>query len=668
MSWVSKLYETYEKAVALDLPVNEQITPVSHTPQNAHINIVIDGDGNFRRAEVLQKTQIILPATESSAGRTGKRALPHPLHDKLQYIARDYVEYCGKENTKDMPPYFDSHIKQLEKWCNSDFSHPHVTAVYCYVKKGTVIRDLIEYSIVYISKDNILLTKWEDEETEPPELFKSLPKKKGGELDQGNALVCWTVEAKGDPASKTWQNKSIQDHWISYTNSLGGIKGLCYVSGLQELLTTNHPKKIRNTGDQAKLISANDMDGFTFRGRFTDSSKEAVKKNGYQSVSVGMGVSQKAHNALQWLIARQGFRNENQVILSWAVSGKEIPQPTQDTWSMLGKELPENSLPDDIQEQKEIDHTIDVGESFAHSLNKFIAGYSAQLAPDETIVIMGLDSASSGRMGITYYRETFARNFIEVVTRWHEDLAWFQRYEQELTDGKKKSRGKIIWRKSTPSPKIIWEAVYGKTLPDSLKKSLTERILPCIVEGRPIPFDIVNSCIQRASNPNGLEKGEWEQCLGVACSLFRGYYRRHPEPKKQRNYIMPLDENITSRDYLYGRLLAVAESIEYTALRVAGEERSTNAERMMQRFADRPCSSWRIIKTALQPYEQRLKNSRTGLGFLINRRKELDKIMSSFTHDEFTSDEPLSGEFLLGFHCQRLALQQKTETTTEQDE
>ena len=658
MSWVSKLYETYEKAADLDLPINEQITPAGHTPQNAHINIVVDIDGNFLRADVLQKTQIILPATESSAGRSSGEA-PHPLADKLQYIAKDYADYGGKKN-----PYFDSYIDQLEKWCNSDFSHPHVSAVYCYVKKGTVIRDLIEYSIVYISEDNILLTKWEDEGTEPPALFKSLPKEKG-ELEQGNAMVCWTVEAKGDPASKTWQNKSIQDHWISYTNSLGGITGLCYVSGLQKLLTTNHPAKLRHTGDKAKLISANDMEGFTFRGRFTDSSKERVKTNGHQSVSVGMDVSQKAHSALQWLIARQGFRNAEQVIVTWAVSGREIPQPIQDTWSMLGKELSENNLPETIQERNEIDHTIDVGESFARSLNKFMAGYRAQLASDESIVIMGLDSASPGRMGITYYRETFASEFIDVVSRWHEDLAWFQRYKQEISDGDKKPKYKIIWPKSAPSPKKIWEAVYGKTLTDSLKKSLIKRILPCIVEGRPIPFDIVNSCIQQASNPNGLDNWEWEQCLGVACSLFKGFYKRHPDLNKQRDYLMALDENNTSRDYLYGRLLAVAERIEYIALQVADEKRSTTAERMMQRFADRPYSSWRNIELALQPYVQRLKNSRTG--FLINRQKELDNIMSSFARDEFTSDEHLSGEFLLGFHCQRLALQQKTETTTEQD-
>ena len=129
---------------------------------------------------------------------------------------------------------------------------------------------------------------------------------------------------------------------------------------------------------------------------------------------------------------------------------------------------------------------------------------------------------------------------------------------------------------------------------------------------------------------------------------------------------MALDEKNTSRDYLYGRLLAVAERIEYIALQVANEKRSTTAERMMQHFADRPCSSWRNIELALQPYIQRLKNSRPG--FLVNRQKELDAILSSFESNEFTSENPLSGEFLLGFHCQRLSLWQKTEPTTDQDE
>ena len=96
MSWMEKLYQTYEAGVLLDLPLEKCLMPISHTMQNAHINIVIDGNGHFKRASVLEKKQIILPATEKSAGRTGKKPPPHPLADKLQYVAKDYPEFGGQ--------------------------------------------------------------------------------------------------------------------------------------------------------------------------------------------------------------------------------------------------------------------------------------------------------------------------------------------------------------------------------------------------------------------------------------------------------------------------------------------------------------------------------------------------------------------------------------------
>jgi len=64
---------------------------------------------------------------------------------------------------------------------------------------------------------------------------------------------------------------------------------------------------------------------------------------------------------------------------------------------------------------------------------------------------------------------------------------------------------------------------------------------------------------------------------------------------------MALDKDRTSRDYLYGRLLAVAEYIERAALELAGEKRPTNAERLMQRFADHPYATWRQLALQLSP-------------------------------------------------------------------
>ena len=127
---------------------------------------------------------------------------------------------------------------------------------------------------------------------------------------------------------------------------------------------------------------------------------------------------------------------------------------------------------------------------------------------------------------------------------------------------------------------------------------------------------------------------------------------------------MALDITNQSRDYLYGRLLAVAEEIEHLALIVGGEKRSTTAERFMQQFADRPFSTWRNIELALRPYMERLRNNRAG--FLNNRQKELTDIMNLFDAEKFSDDKKLTGEFLLGYHCQKMTYRKtKSEEANE---
>lgn len=119
---------------------------------------------------------------------------------------------------------------------------------------------------------------------------------------------------------------------------------------------------------------------------------------------------------------------------------------------------------------------------------------------------------------------------------------------------------------------------------------------------------------------------------------------------------MSLETDRCSRDYLYGRLLALAENIERYALTTAESKRETNAERMMQRFADHPVSTWRNLEMALSPYKARLNASDKGRGFLVKRMRWIDEIMCLFEADDFLKDSKLSGEFLLGYHCQRQAL------------
>ena len=43
------------------------------------------------------------------------------------------------------------------------------------------------------------------------------------------------------------------------------------------------------------------------------------------------------------------------------------------------------------------------------------------------------------------------------------------------------------------------------------------------------------------------------------------------------------------------------------ALQLAKENRGTTASRLMQRFADRPFSTWKNIEEALKPYKDRIR-------------------------------------------------------------
>lgn len=642
MSWMQRLYQTYEEGGHLDLAEDERLMPISHTLQNAHINLVIDQDGHFKRAKVLKKTQIILPATESSAGRSSGEAA-HPLADKLQYVAQDYAAYGGQKHA-----YFVGYQEQLKKWCDSEFTHPQARSVLAYVSQGTVIKDLVTAGILHLDADNKLLNRWLSDNLPAPDIFGVLPKE-AGELDQGSALVCWSVERKNDPNSDTWKDQSLQQSWIDYEAANGGEAGFCYVSGGITPLATNHPAKLRHTGDKAKLISSNDSSGFTFRGKFLEST---------QATGVGFEVTQKAHNALRWLISRQGVKNGDQVIVAWAISGKKIPNPVADPFDFDDDD--DSSIIEadpDNQADKNTDNlnlSSNLGQRVALKLKLKIKGYQQALGKTEQLSIMAIDSATPGRMGVTYYQECLSEAYFSNLNAWYENFSWYQRYSKEISQPiGKKPKTQVIWPISPPAPYVIAQAAYGKTLTDTLKKNIYARILPCIAEGCAFPVDVVNLCIARACNPNSGEHWEWERNVGVACALYRGYFSRHPKTEKRRSFDMALDLNNHSRNYLYGRLLAIAEDLEQYALYIAEEKRSTNAERYMQVFSERPFSTWPKIYMALTPYKDRLKNKHED--FVFFHEKEIMEIKDKFLRDEFLDDSKLSGEFLLGYHCQKMA-------------
>lgn len=644
MSWMEKLYQTYEHGIKSD---SSKPWPISHFVKTAHIEVVIDVEGNFKNNRITllsgEDASTLIPATEASAGRAGAKIAPHPLCDEIGYCASDFPDVIQARS--------GAYLNQLKEWCLSEYTHPKIVAIYKYLEKKNLWQDLIQ-------------------EIEFPLTFTNRRGQKT-KISAEKAFVRWKVEELGNPCSGTWEDSDLVDKWIEFDKFKNSKMRLCFITGENARLIENHSRFIRNSSDGAKLISSNDDGGYTYRGKFL---------NNTEACSIGFDVSQKAHNALRWLISLQGFRSgdkEPQIYVSWAVSGKPIPEPWKDTLSVFDSADAEFDLDEidqniESEQEQRVDHGIDLGQSFALKLRKYMSGYFAELNPTEQIIIMGIDSATPGRMGIIYYRELFSHEFLKRLEIWHRNFAWQQNYGWDSKAGKK------IQFVGVPSPKDISEVAYGHRddkgalqLDDKLQKATVARLLPCIIDALPIPRDLVELTFRRACNRIGMKKrnyngrsfeDDWGKTLGIACALFKGYYLRHPtEP---RTYQMEL-ENRTTRDYLYGRLLAIADYLEHQALHLADESRDTNAAKLMQRFADHPYSTWRNIELSLNPYQTRLRSKKQKL--LGHLEKTLDEVYCLFKEEEFMDDKKLSGEFLLGFHCQRQALWNKPEKPKKED-
>lgn len=684
MTWIQKLYRTYEAVeqnVQLSDLDKEMLAPLWHSPQTAHINITLDGDGNFISAKVLgEKPIVMLPVTESSEGRTSGLA-PHALADSLQYIAKDLgLTYEKKEiqeiegkngkkkkiETKKEDLIFNLYIEQLDKWCLKT-DNPKVLSIQKYLHKGMVLADLIKSKVIPTDVNGKLLDNWiekDNKDKEKPELFNVLTKEQG-KFEIRKALVVWSVQIPYDLTPETWKDKAVQQSWGEYYQTTLASE-FCMVKGEKLKIRESHPAKLTYTGDKAKLISSNDKEGYTYRGRFETAN---------QANMLSAEVSHKAHASLRWLIHRQGIRNGEQVTVAWAISGEKVPSPLQDYASDIDaldtsvdeSMADENEQPEKNEGSNKKDWSVNFGQQAAALIKQKLHGYQAKLDEHEQISLLMLDSATPGRMALTYYQEFLPSDYFANLDAWIDDFAWYQRYSIEQPDAKKSDKKRTVWAFTPPSPFAIAHAVYSASLSDNLKKQLYARLLPVIAGGLtvPIPYDLVQKSFQAACNPNGCENWEWQRNIGVACALYKGWRARHHDSSERRTYTMSLDKENRSRDYLFGRLLAVAEKLESTALRIADENRVTNAERYMQRFAVRPLSTWLQLELSLEPYKNRLRRNHYA-GFLENREKEMDEIMSVL--DELKEqtgcslDNPLDGEFLLGYHSQKMAYRKSAQS------
>lgn len=607
MKNLSAVYDHNEHQVGEFEEVRKQrvtLLPIAHMTQSAQIEVNLTLDGEFMNAKIIDNERTIVPMTLGSANRAGSAVRPHYLHDKLFYVAGDYLAYGGEEKRE---KYFPAFKEQLGRWANEPEAPPEVKAIYTYIAKERVIKDLVAEKILPVDEDGKVIPRIPGRDR--PEIYKVVT---------GNVLGAFVRFNVIQPnTAPVWENKAIFDQFISYFNATNEEeRGICYVTGKSdEILTTQHGSRIRNAGDLSKLISANDHRGFTYRGRF---------KTPTEAVQVGFDVSQKAHHALRWLFQRQGSYVDSRYFVTFGIEESDVPDPYDDGLAFLSKAA-----------QEQAEQSVLTEEVAAREIAKALQGYETKFKRInlQNIIVMAVDAATSGRLGIVYYQEIHPEHYLKAIEKWHTTCRWLQ----VVRDSETKQIRRFV---GTPSTYRIVEAVYGSRADARIKKDLYTRLLPCIVEGKPLPRDIVRLIYNRVINPfsfQGLQES-WEATLNIACALVNKQY-------ESEGFTVGLIEDNDSRDYLFGRLLGVAEVMERNILKDRNEQRATNATRYFNAYSQHPARTWQVIRKQLTPYFERLGYNASWYAKLL---QEIEARMSV----EQMTDDPLGPVFILGYSSQ----------------
>lgn len=625
MSWMSELSQLYDWETDI---IGEEIDgvtllPIYHSTQKAQIDVFLFSDSTFAYARKVEEDDsiTIIPVTSDSATRSNGIAA-HPLCDKLIYVAGDYGSYV-KGAKKNAAEFFEQYISQLSDWVNSEQTDLLIQTVYEYLRKGTLIEDLIHCGVLTKADNGFL-----DENI------------KIAATKQSDCFVRFTViDKETADEQKVWKCRRLYDKFIDYTESVSAQRDLCYVTGEMLPVTYKHSSKIRNAGDKAKLLSSNDKDNYTYRGRFSTPA---------EAYAVSSIVSQKAHLALRWLIERQGTTVDTAKYVVW----ESHLQPILDAANPFG----DNGFFDDLEDDALLPKTnIEYGKAVA----KYIKGYRQKLDFSSKIMLICVDAATPGRLSMVQYQEFSATDYYDNLEKWYKGVSWLARWSRN---------GKHCCGIITPSPYQIARFACGTERSDSGKvvadnnqlKILFRQIYSCTLQGTAVPENILGSLYNRCAYPLKYSEkyGNWERLLEITCAV----YRKHYIEKNGVTINVGLDRNCTDRSYLYGRLTAVADKMESDTFE--GDARQTNAKRYMSAMLNAPFKTWAYLEERVLPYTAKIIKQTPQ--FYARYEKELGEIHSLFKMEDFASNERLDAKFFMGFYCQKQDFYKKATKETEE--
>ena len=604
MSWANRLIETYDNYFRDGAPADDSspLVPVGFVPKKIGIRVNLNRDGTFASAQILDdEVWENVPSTPGAEGRVGP-PVPYPLSDEIRYTAGDLSLFT----VDNYDSYFSAYEKQLREWTESGDSPEELRIFLQYIVQKTLTADLLQSGLIRLDKDGYF----------PNKFVKTIV---GFTVFDG---VSAYIPISGlFPVIDSWQ--------VYLQKSMEGNE-LSYASGMLAPPLYNHAR-IEGT---AKLISQKDAgQTFQFKGRFETPE---------QAYAVSYSDSSKISNTIRWLKGKSAFRNYGMTFLTWSTKAKRVIP-------LLEEDEPEEFL-------------TYTAESYARAIREKMNGYQneVQYRDDAAIVLLGLETATPGRMSVTYYEELGGKRYLQMLEKWYTSCSW-------LLCRNRKETKQLYLNYATPTPHEIAEAVYGfdavrlasqdkkaeKSATKQMKKLYNDLVI-CIANGRQMPSVYAMEAYKKACSPNSFtdssgkwQRISWQKSMAVALAMLKSSFEKE-------DYNVALNTECTDRSYLFGRLVAVADEVELRAMDF--DEHQTNAVRSFTAMQQKPATTWVLLDMKLKPYFTKLNNY-----YIREYKRLIDEIYNQANYGELSNNTPLTPKFLEGYHNQRYELTKKKE-------
>lgn len=658
MSFLTALYNAYERAEKDGLVDAHELSeahivilPLFHTNSRSDgsniVELKLTADGSVIDCDFLHADHYaVFPVTEKSATRTANISA-HPLCDKLSYTSKKFDEKRFENFRETFQSWYD--------YAQEKGSHPLLDSVHALLEKKDMFDAVYDglrqkYRVTLDEKNNFLLRI-------PADDGKKATDKK---IKTADLLVtyCLSSEDADSHNLTSTSDKKLHGMYIDYVRHLNSQKkeqfDICDITGEYTYCTDIHRGLLGN----AKVISTSHNE--TYKGRF---------RTGNEVVRLSHEATEKAHLMLKFYLEHKdnnSYLGEATYALIWF----EHDLFNRDHLDLANPDrTPKNARSTEKEESTEetrnqaVESDVVLSSETAKRISKAMIGLEEHFSQKGSFYILIINKISNGRIAIQYFRELPNSELIKRMSYWYGSTAW-PRY---MKDGKKLER--------SPSLFDIIDSLYGREndkgyLSCENKKLRTlafRRLLPSIIDGKPLPADFARIAYINFTKRKSYKKS-WPQMLYIACSLINKTRYDH----NQGGFSGMLETSQQTRDYKYGRLLALYEKLEKDATSSANKDeaaRETNAQKLWAAYLNNPERTLKVLEDKIKPYKKRLSTTRPkSLIFYHTLIAELTTSIRDAESYQDTRNKALNEDAVFGYYAQNQALYSKKDTPATADE